>query len=410
MNKFIYLGSEWAESHEKLYLLGDSILFLLFLLGVLYLFIFAFFSLKKRKDTYPKARKRYRFAVLFPAYDEDEVILHSVEDFLRQEYPRDKYDIIVISDHMSDETNERLRDLSAKVVKITEEKSTKTNALQKAIKYIEDKQEVYDIVVILDADNQVPTNYLDKINDAFYSGCSVVQTHRVAKNLNTDTAVLDAVSEEINNSIFRKGHVRLGFSSALIGSGMAFEYPLFQENIWKVGPIGVDKQLEKVLLSQYIYIEYLEDVLVYNEKIQGSRGFYNQRRRWLANQFSSLMSGITQLPIALLKGNWDYCDKLFQWAMPPRVILLGFIVLFSVFFTFFDWVLSIKWWFLLVLLGITFSIAVPDNLVDHRFRKALKHLPLLFILMFLNFFRLRGANKKFIHTKHSHIDKLPVKK
>ena len=56
MNKFIYLGSEWAESHEKLYLLGDSILFLLFLLGVLYLFIFAFFSLKKRKDTYPKAR------------------------------------------------------------------------------------------------------------------------------------------------------------------------------------------------------------------------------------------------------------------------------------------------------------------------------------------------------------------
>ena len=47
MNKFIYLGSEWAESHEKLYLLGDSILFLLFLLGVLYLFIFAFFSLKK---------------------------------------------------------------------------------------------------------------------------------------------------------------------------------------------------------------------------------------------------------------------------------------------------------------------------------------------------------------------------
>ena len=67
MNKFIYLGSEWAESHEKLYLLGDSILFLLFLLGVLYLFIFAFFSLKKRKDTYPKARKRYRFAVLFPA-------------------------------------------------------------------------------------------------------------------------------------------------------------------------------------------------------------------------------------------------------------------------------------------------------------------------------------------------------
>lgn len=38
----------------------------------------------------------------------------------------------------------------------------------------------------------------------------------------------------------------------------------------KVGPIGVDKQLEKVLLSQYIYIEYLEDVLVYDEKYRAA--------------------------------------------------------------------------------------------------------------------------------------------
>lgn len=54
MNKFIYLGSEWAESHEKLYLLGDSILFLLFLLGVLYLFIFCLFLLEKTKRTHTR--------------------------------------------------------------------------------------------------------------------------------------------------------------------------------------------------------------------------------------------------------------------------------------------------------------------------------------------------------------------
>lgn len=61
MNKFIYLGSEWAESHEKLYLLGDSILFLLFLLGVLYLFIFAFFSLKKTKRHIPESPEKISF-------------------------------------------------------------------------------------------------------------------------------------------------------------------------------------------------------------------------------------------------------------------------------------------------------------------------------------------------------------
>ena len=32
------------------------------------------------------------------------------------------------------------------------------------------------------------------------------------KNMNTDIALLDAAIEEMNNSIFRKGHIRLGFS------------------------------------------------------------------------------------------------------------------------------------------------------------------------------------------------------
>ena len=45
-------------------------------------------------------------------------------------------------------------------------------------------------------------------------------------------------------------------------------------------------------------------------------------------------------------------------------------------------------------------MAIPDYLVDNRFQKAIISLPLLFILMFLNLFRLRGANKKFIHTVH----------
>ena len=44
---------------------------------------------------------------------------------------------------------------------------------------------------------------------------------------------------------------------------------------------------------------------------------------------------------------------------------------------------------------------VPDYLVDKQFKKAIISLPVLFFLMFLNLFRLRGGNKHFIHTKHT---------
>lgn len=402
MDFILNMGTDWSNSYEKYLLMGDAILFLLFLIPVLYLFIFALFSLKKRSDRYPVAKRKYRFAILIPAYQEDEVILETVNEFLKQDYPKELYELFVISDRMTDTTNLQLEHLTVNVFKLNGEKSTKTHALQTAIVRIDELNLKYDIIVILDADNIVEKDYLNRINDAFYSGCSAVQTHRMAKNRDTSIAVLDAVSEEINNSIFRKGHTKLGFSSALIGSGMAFEYELFKENIMKAHDIGIDKQLEMSLLIDNIYIEYLENVPTYDEKIRGKAGFYNQRRRWLSNQFTNFFWGLSSLPKAILKGNWDYCDKLFQWIMPPRVILLGFIILIAVLFTIGNWFSSIKWWGLLFLLCVTFSIAIPDYLVDKRFRKAILSIPLLFLLMFFNFFRLRGANKEFIHTRHTH--------
>lgn len=395
------IGTDWANSYEKYLLMGDAVLFLLFLIPVLYLFIFALFSLKKRKDIYPIAKKKYRFAVLFPAYKEDAVIQDTVRSFLQQDYPRELYEIFVISDQMADETNQQLENQSAIVFKLEKTKSTKTYALQTAIRLIEERGLSYDIVVVMDSDNVVEKDFLNKINDAAYSGCSAIQTHRMAKNRDTSVAVLDAISEEINNSIFRKGHTILGFSSALIGSGMAFKYDLFKENIEKANDVGMDKQLEMSLLIDNVYIEYLENVPTYDEKVRGKSGFYNQRRRWLSNQFTNFFWGLSSLPKAVLNRNWDYCDKLFQWMMPPRIILFGFIVLIAILFTLFNFILSIKWWGLLLFICITFSLAVPDYLVDDKFRKAISSVPVLFILMFFNLFRLRGANKEFIHTEHS---------
>lgn len=395
------IKDNWIDKQEYAFLLIDAILFLLFLIAVLYLFIFAVYSKKKAIYSYPNANKKYRYAILFPAYMEDNVIIDSVESFFKQDYPRELYDVIVISDQMSEDTILELKKLPAKVTQISDPMSTKINALQKAIEYIEKEKLSYDMVVVLDADNIVNSNFLNKINNAFYSGCLAIQTHRVAKNRDTNTAVLDAVSEEINNSIFRKGHTRLGFSSGLSGSGMAFEYDLFKNIIQGIDEIGEDKYMERKLLLQNVYIEYLEDVYTFDEKVREKKEFYNQRQRWLATQFSNLFSGLSQLPGAILSGNWDYCDKLFQWMMPPRILLLGFVILIACFLSFINISQSIKWWGLLLFIGITFSLAVPDYLVDKQFKKAIISLPALFLLMFFNLFRLRGGSKKFIHTKHS---------
>lgn len=401
IEQLLQFGANWTEKQEYFFRIGDAVIFLAFLLSVLYLFIFAINSKRKPLYIYPSAKKKYRIAVMFPAYQEDGVIIDSVSLFFLQEYPRELYDVYVIADQMRPETLTKLKRLSAQVIEIDFPNSTKIQALQKATAYIDKYGLEYDAVVVLDADNVVNTNYLEKINDALYSGCSAIQTHRVAKNRNGSIAVLDSISEEINNSIFRKGHTRLGFSSALSGSGMAFDYKLFKDLIQGITSVGEDKHMERKLLLQRTYIEYLENVYTYDEKVRGKKEFYNQRRRWMATQFNNLLSGITQIPTAILKGNWDYCDKLFQWMMPPRILLLGFITMIAFMLTPLDFWMALKWWGLLIFLGITFSIAVPDHLIDKQFRKAILSVPILFILMFLNLFRIRGGEKRFIHTKHS---------
>jgi cellulose synthase/poly-beta-1,6-N-acetylglucosamine synthase-like glycosyltransferase len=213
-------------------------------------------------------------------------------------------------------------------------------------------------------------------------------------------AVLDAASEEMNNAYFRKGHVFLGMSSALSGSGMAFDYNWFRANIGKISSAGEDKELEALLLKQRIYIEYLHEVPVYDEKVQSSSAFYKQRQRWLAAQFGTLGTALKDLPHALFSGNIDYADKLLQWMMLPRLLLLGFISLLSIVIPFIQLEWTPKWWGLLIMLAVTFGLAIPKEMDNKKLEKALRKLPLLFILMFVNLFRLKGVNKKFIHTSH----------
>lgn len=377
--------------------IADSILFMLMLFSVLYLLVFAIASLKKKKIHYPPTSKNLKFAILFPAYREDRVIVESVKSFLNQDYPTSCFDVVVISDLLKDETNRHLSQLPIKLIKANYSDRTKAKALNLAVDSLDD---TYDAIVIMDADNTADNNFLKEINKALCFGVKAIQAHRVAKDISTDMEILDAASEEINNSFFRSGHVKIGLSSALSGSGMAFEYQWFVKNIKNISSVGEDKELELELLRQGIYIDYLEEVFVYDQKVPNQEVFYNQRRRWIATQYENLGKGMKYVPEALKRGNVDLCNKILQWMMLPRLLILGFIAIAAIILLFVNIFLAIKWWILLALMCMVFAIAIPDKMINERFLKILRKLPKLFILMVINLFRMGGAKKKFIHTEH----------
>ena len=377
----------------------DWLLVLTLLLPVLYLFLFAAFSMRRRTDDYSPARKQRRFVTLIPAYKADAVILRTAQAALAQEYPEGLHRVAVIADRLKPETLAGLRRLPLTVIVVMFENSSKAKALTAATDQL--GPGAADVVTILDADNLVGPDFIARLNEAFDTGMVAVQAHRTAKNRDSDTAVLDAASEEINNSIFRRGHVALGLSSALIGSGMAFAYDWFRDNIRKCRTSGEDKELEALLLRQRIYIDYLDDLMVLDEKVQGEGAYYNQRRRWIAAQFYALGSALRDLPAALLRGNYDYVDKLVQWCLPPRMLLIGLVPLWAVAMTFLDPWGSVKWWAAWLLLLFAMAMALPDEQTDAKLGHALRRVPLLVLLTAANLFRLGGTRDKFIHTRHT---------
>lgn len=380
-----------------LYLL-DYILFVFFLINIVYLLFYSIASCFNRKKVEVTANENKRIAVLIPAYREDEVIMECVKSCLYQDYPHDKYDIIVISDHMKEATNHALSEMRIHLVIVDFENSTKAKALNKAMSQYEN----YDIAIVLDADNIIGSDFLKKNNNAFADETiHVFQSHRIAKNLNSNLALLDAVSEEVNNSIFRQGHVNVGLSAALIGSGMAFKYKLLKDKLAAIPAVGgFDRALELTLFKERIKIGYLPDAWVLDEKIQTQSDFSRQRRRWMSAQLHYFCEFLKDVPYALYTRNWDFCDKMYQQMSLPRIILLGFNIIIASVLSFISWNLSVKWWILLLLILIALFVAVPGRLLTRRFFIAALELPLSFFSMFLNLFRMKGANKTFIHTKH----------
>lgn len=383
---------------QFLFTVIDWTLFLLLGGSVLYLFVFAFGSLCYRRAELPSGKRTRRFVVLIPAYKGDDVVGPSIESATAQDYPEERFRVVVVADKFRPESLVRLAREGVELWSVDFEESSKARALRYAAERL--GPDAADAAVILDVDNLVRPDFLARIDDAFEGGATALQCHRKALNRDTDTAVLDALSEEINNSIFRRGHVALGLSSALIGSGMAFDYAWFYDRVQRLSTAGEDKELETLLLGEGRFIDYLDHVEVLDEKTRRQSSFYNQRRRWLAAQVHSLGASLRHLPRAIVEGNLDYADKLLQWAMPPRILLLGAIPLTGLGVLFIHPAAAVKWGAALLVLLFALAFATPDYLVDDRMRRALRRAPVLFLLMAANLFRLRGASRRFIHTDH----------
>lgn len=377
-----------------------------------YNLVFAIAGAIGKKSRYTSVQDKKRFAIVIPAYKEDGIIIHTVKNALTQDYPADKFDIVVIADSLALETIAQIEMLPVRVIKVCFEKSTKAKSLKYALQQLPEDR--YQIIMILDADNLLGKGCLEKTNHAFSKGFKMVQLHRTAKNKNTATAILDAISEEIGNTILRKGHRTLGLSASLIGSGMAFDYLIFKSVMTELNMDdnpAEDREINTEMLRRKMTCEYIDNAFVFDEKVQSNNVLERQRVRWISAQMSYIRRFWLQDPIKTLTFNRNYTDYALQTLILPRSIVLVlnfvFLVVAALLLLIGDISLYpgiLLWTVLFIGLTVSLIAGIGETISLAELKRAFLSFPVTFWSFCKALMQSSSKQKDFIHTPKEYME------
>jgi cellulose synthase/poly-beta-1,6-N-acetylglucosamine synthase-like glycosyltransferase len=257
------------------------------------------FSLLKSKPKQMTAKVEFDFACIITAYKNSQITYGLIDSILKQVHH--SFHIYVVGDGCQANDFEKYR-FCTQISLLIPEKSL--NSKVKSLRFAKERLiRKHDFYIVLDPDNLLHPNCLAEINLFANQGFKAVQGKRLAKNLNTSFACLDAAGEYYYNFNSREIPFNLGSSATIAGSGMAIEKNYFEkylndnELVEKNGKVIIaeDKILQYNLVKNGLRIAYNPNALIYDEKVNDGNQVQRQRTRWISSYFKHLSHGISLL-------------------------------------------------------------------------------------------------------------------
>lgn len=354
----------------------DILLFAIVVPTVVYLLFFSFIATRYERIETGMTRKKGRFFIITTVTMQDKDIEDCIKSVVRQDYDAKDYDHIVVGIGLTPLQAMKLAQFPITLLNLKDANLTKSEA-QKYAMQNHHSMKIYDLIIFLDPNETVQEDFFTEVNKVLQAGIRFFQLHRRPLHTKTHAAILSCTMDEINNSIFRKGHVACGMPSALSSSATALDYEWYKNNVDKISESDGEKSTEALLLKQHIFVDYIDDVCVYNRSASSHAEIAQQRRTWMKSRLSTLLVNLKQLLPALLHWNLNMSDKIFQWIMVPRLLLMAIIVFMSITLPFIYFTMVIKWWLIFLVVTFTFAVATPDYIVDKEWTRSMLHLPIL---------------------------------
>lgn len=264
---------------------------------------------KPRAAVEPTPGKMNHFAILVCAHNEEQVIEHLLASLRSMDYPRDKYDVFVICDNCRDETASIAKEGGALVLKRDDlSRRGKNEALQWALNTIlenPEQENLYDALVVLNADNLVNQGYLGEINEHLNHGHEIMQTYLGCKNPDDSwVAKCSSIGFWLGNTDYQEARSRLNLSSQMRGTGMVLRPSILKELSWKADSLTEELAFtSEYLLRKNRSCHWVHTARFYDERPITLKASLKQRTRWMQGHARTMI---------------EYAPKLFASSLRKR--------------------------------------------------------------------------------------------
>ena len=300
-----------------------SISFLLILYGAYY-FSIALFAIKKCDPSEP-FRPRHKFAILIAARNETAVIGSLVESLKKQAYPSELYEIFVIPNNCTDNTEETAQLAGATILKCNRQVRSKGQVMSFAFEYFALNQKDFDAFCIFDADNLVDPGFLREMNNLLCTGAKAAQGKRESKNP-SDTVISACYSIYYYNLNRFYNHARsiIGLSSVVNGTGFMVSTEAIEKlGGWHTMTITEDLEFTAQCALAGIRIHWAPGAVVYDEQPLTFHQSWYQRMRWSSGMQHCLAAYQKPLLRAVIKNRDAYCLDILLMFLATHMQLLS---------------------------------------------------------------------------------------
>ena len=353
-------------------------------------------SLMATKKVEVAENRQADYAIIVTAYEQTDMLPSVINSILKLKY--DSYLIYVVADKC-DISNLTFGD--QRVILLRPEEILSSN-IKSHFYAINRFKRPHERITIIDSDNLIHPEYLNRMNISFEKGFKAVQGVREAKNLNTHYACLDAARDIYYRFIDNKILFEIGSSATLSGSGMAFTTELYKDCLEnsEIDGAGFDKVLQFEILKRDNRIAFAETAIVYDEKTSRSEQLVKQRARWINTWFKYFNLGLKTTGSGLIKMDWNKFIFGVVLMRPPSFILiiLSFICLVIDLIIFPQ--MAVAWLISSILFICMFFIAFSYFKANKVIYSSLINAPKFIYYQLAALLKAKNANQLSVATKH----------